>query len=132
MALMKYREGNEIKFVGVRPGHRGTQIAKSNTKSNGGQIIHTVTAGQVLCLTYCNLTAFATGAGSGYFRVRDDEDALQYTIIWVAFPVANKIFSLPVVLNPPLEIPAGYDIYVESQNAGITVYGFMHGWEEKA
>ena len=124
-----WREPNAARWVGVRPGHDGTQVVKS--ASCGGvatAILYTVTAGKVLLLFNFTLSCDgATGGNAGMF-VRDDGDVFQYNLYWI-----DRINAIPTVCSMamwmPIEIPAGYDIVL--QGGGATHYerGFIHGVE---
>ena len=130
MAEMLHREPNQVNWLGVRPAHLGTQISKSvEDVNNTTAIIHTVTAGKTLFLVSCRLMVTATGAGSILLRVRDDEDTFLYTIDRFYAPI-NGTWSSPTYFFPPLEIPAGYDIFVLSSALNCFGHSHIFGWEE--
>ncbi len=130
MALMKFREPNQAAWVGFRPGHRGTQVTKHAAATNTTLIIHTVTSGKVLYMTSFFLSV-RSGVGEGILFVRDTSDVLQYHIVRVE--LFTKVSSGPGVglsLHHPIEIPAGFDVCVQSTPAFCIANGFINGWEE--
>lgn len=130
MAEMTYREGDRTKWVGVRPAHEGTQIAKSATATNGTTLLHTVTAGKIFFLTSWSFTCNTTTVDKyGRLAVRDGEDDWIYSIAHLHMD-ATRTIGMAAGLYFPLEIPAGWDIVVYSNNAGLNARGFIQGWEE--
>lgn len=132
MALMTFREGNRVKWVGVRPAHRGEQIVESGNISNDTVIVHTVTAGKILYLVTATFSLSASVANErGSMQVRDTGDVEQYRIFSQHMRVTGSIMAA-AHFNPPLEIPAGYDITILSEALTLVTYGFIFGWEEDA
>ena len=130
MSAMLYREPNQVKWVGIRPGHNGTQVIASSAANNSTVILYTVTAGKVFYLSYANLVMYARNFSlTVALSVRNAADVLQYSIATMASGDLGHL-SLPVILNPPLEIPAGWDVVVSSNDALCNAYAFIHGWEE--
>lgn len=130
MAATKFREGNRARWVGTRPAHYGEQVAKHATGSNATTIIHTVTAGKMFFLTI--VTAGWRTNGTAVWigvQVRNDADVLQYYIFDLP---CNNIWngSIAIPLDPPLEIPAGWDVCVVGNGAGNEMTAFVGGWEE--
>lgn len=129
MALMKFREKNKARWLGVRPAHYGEQVTKNGSVVNNTVIVHTVTAGKTFYLSSAVIGLFSTGTASGYLLVRDDGDVLQYNIVFGRIINADEqLFSMG--FDPPIEIPEGWDICVSSNSADMYVEGFIHGWEE--
>ena len=130
MALMSFREPNQVRWTGARPAHRGTQILKWSEKVNGSTTIHTVTAGKTLYLT--SLTAFVqstAAATAGSVWVRDTLGALVSRLVTAYFLAAGSgSWALPYPF--PLEIPAGYDIIAYSSAATVYCGACIAGWEE--
>lgn len=130
MALMLHRETNQVKWIGTRPGHNGEQVVKSNNAINATSIVHTVTAGKTfyLCLaTFCLVDA----VGAGMLFVRNGADVAQYTIIRSDIEtLVGSTSPLLIPFNPPIEIPASWDICVEATGVGCNANGFVFGWEE--
>jgi len=130
MSAMAFREPNQVKWVGIRPAHNGEQVAKSNAATNGTTIIHTVTATKTLYLCTSTLTYWGA-VGSGQIKVRNAADVDQYIlVIGGLITAAGAFFGLSIPFNPPLEIPAGWDVVVLSSIAASVAEGFIFGWEE--
>ena len=127
---MKFREPNMVKWVGVRPGHNGIQVAKQNAVINATVIVHTVTDGKTFFLTTLTLSIEVPAAGYSYMFVRDAGDVVAYFLGFIQCSATSAAGPLAVTFNPPLEIPEKYDICVGSTVALLTVGGFVHGWEE--
>ena len=130
MSAMSYREPNQVKWVGIRPGHNGTQVAIGQVAVNATNIIYTVTAGKTFYLSHAQLNFYAVLAAITFLLyVRDGADVGQYNIISLASAGAGHLAS-PCVFYPPIEIPAGWDIVVSSNSLSGNAYAFIHGWEE--
>lgn len=130
MAVMKFRESNQVKWLGVRPAHNGLQVIKSlENVTNSTSILHTVTTGKTFFLSHWSFSAYATAAGNAKLEFRNDVDITQYLIEKVDF---NAAFYAWTSSSPkcPLEIPADWDIVVVSANAFTFANAFIHGWEE--
>lgn len=128
--MMNFREANQVKWVGIRPGHNGEQIAKHHVAVNTTAIIHTVTSGKTFYLSSASYMIYYTGAGFAIMSVRDLSDVAVYHL-GMGYKAANDpTITLPISFPQPLEIPAGYDIYLQSLAADLHVFGFIHGWEE--
>ena len=85
MSPMAFREPNEVLWRGVRPGHRGEQVAKYNSATNATVILHTVTTGKTLFLTAVSFQASTTTAGKfGALFVRDTSDAEKYCLLYTS------------------------------------------------
>jgi len=130
MAAMLYREPNMVKWIGERPGHNGTQVAKSTFANNATVILHTVTAAKTFFLTHYNYEFDPTATGQeGRLLVRNVADVIQYDIVYTAArSIDTDLVSGTFV--QPLEIPAGYDICLVSSALNAPVRVFIHGWEE--
>ena len=130
MSDMMFREPNQIKWLGTRPGHNGTQLLHSDSYAAlGWQIHYTVPAGERAFITHLyacantNVTsviALAVYDGGGLF---DQWLASQQCMInWVWNPINLNYW-------PPLELAAGESIrYAQSANCQIVVVA--KGWVE--
>ena len=126
MALMTYREANQVLWRGVRPGHDGTQrILKIDTVLSVE--IAEVTAGLTYYLTGFSLGIIRNADAFSRLVVRNVVDAEQYDLAYVnSFTACDgEVFGLTFPF--PLEISAGWDFYVYATAA---VHGFIAGWEE--
>jgi len=106
----------------------GTQIAKDYWANNSTGIIHTVTSGKSLYLCSVSLSFYNTSAGYGNMFVRDTSDNVQYRLLEIRRQ-ANDGISVPLTFNPPLVLPAGWDICVYSGASDVLVRGFIFGYE---
>ena len=130
MSAMSYREPNQVKWVGIRPGHNGTQIAISQVAVNATAIVYAVPAGKTFYLSHAQLNFYSVLAAITFLLyVRNAADVAQYNIISLASGVAGHL-AVPCVFNPPIEIPALWDIVVSSNSLSGNAYAFIHGWAE--
>ena len=130
MALMKFREPNQVAWVGCRPAHRGTQIAKFLSVNNASGIVHTVASGKTFFLNL-SVVMCRTGAGSARLSVRNDSDVHQYFITLIDIITAvGTSHSISIPYPYPLEIPSLWDVVIESTAAGCNADAHIHGWEE--
>jgi hypothetical protein len=119
-----------VKWLGVRPAHQGTQVTKYATVTGATGNVHTVTAGKTFFMTSLVFSAWASVAGS-YARVsvRNESDVLQYTICYFYMrDVSERVVS--VTFPQPVEIAAGWDVFVVAGDANTSAFAFVHGWEE--
>jgi hypothetical protein len=130
MALMLFRERNQARWIGTRPAHRGTQIAKYATAQNATVIVHTVTAGKTLFLVHAALMLTASGGGGFSFYIRDAADVDWFWLGAGYFP--GGLVQEHHVFAPafPLEVPAGYDIVAVSSVVANVAKASVFGWEE--
>jgi hypothetical protein len=130
MALMKWREPNRAKYIGVRPAHDGVQIAKRATATNGESTIHTVTAGKTFYLVWVKLICGTAGVGETYLVWKSGATTILYLCdILVATPV-GIISPDSAYFYPPMEIPFGDILSVISSAIAVTGIGEIFGWEE--
>ena len=130
MALMLRREPNRVKWVGVRPGHNGEQILKSNAVNNATGIVHTVTASKTFYMTGFQLAYEFTAVGVATFAIRNAIDAQTAVLFQISPAVAHNGSIANSFDFQPIEIPAEYDIYIISSVAAVTIRAHISGWEE--
>ncbi|KKN14350.1 hypothetical protein LCGC14_0997090 [marine sediment metagenome] len=130
MALMEFREPNQVAWYGSRPAHRGTQVNKFNTSRNTTTILHTVAPGKTLFISFftCSLEFNAADVFADFF-VRDTGDTLSYRIIQLTGEAVAS-FLITANPNPPIEVPSGFDIALLSSSTDVAIRVFIHGWEE--
>lgn len=133
-------EGNQVKWVGIRPtdpeenipikAGLKTDIAKSNSVSNGVANIHIVTTGKTLNLTAARFFVRNTSGATGTARmeVRNASGVVQYDLFALDCQTGVDVAS-SLSIFPPLEISADWDIQVRSGQANVGVFGFMCGYE---
>jgi len=130
MSAMKFREPNEVLWRGVRPGHRGEQVAEYKEVANGTAIVYTVGAGKTFFMTTANFICDSSVTATlATLYVRNASDVLQYYLGVAYFRAVGQIVA-PMTFNPPLEIPAGWDVVIASDSANLKTRAFIHGWEE--
>ena len=130
MAIMKFREKNRVKWMGVRPAHDGEQVTPAGSANNATVIVYTVPAGKTLYITHYAVQCTPNLAGSGYFAIRNELDVLTYR-----FQYLENIVGAPSLIEScsfvyPVEVPAGYDLYVNSNLLGFWVRVAAIGWIE--
>jgi len=130
MALMSFREPNQVKWVGMRPAHRGTQVIVRAGGLGAEFIVYTVPAGKTFYL--CGLlVGFSTTAVAtwGTVRVRNDLDVVQYALAGLLMDAVGQ----NIVAHsywPPLEIPALWDVTVLSSAVTLECMVAINGWVE--
>ena len=130
MSDMHFREPNQVKWQGSRPGHNGDQVLEDGSVSNGELAIYTVPAGQRAFITGITFHSDASGgAGSGAIRIYNAVPALVCNLFYTTQRDAGPINDTGNFW-PPIELPAAWSIRVWSNNAVITAYGAIHGWVE--
>ena len=139
---MGKKEANEVRMLGVLPSRGadpipvgkipdgGTQVVESGTAQNETVVIHTVDTDKTLYLSVAGLCASNTSeaAGTTHLFVTDGDDTEMYALSYARMP-ANWCFSDQRCFSPPLEIPTGWKIKVDSSAVDVLGYGFIHGYE---
>jgi len=130
MAAMAFREPNQVKWMGIRPGHNGTQVVALNTATNAEVLLYTVTAGKTLFLVSASVGWTGGGSGWGIIMIQTAASADWYYPCFTSG--SSNYFASQGNFNPcvPLEVPAGYKCYVKSVGATFRVHGSIFGWEE--
>ena len=130
MSLMKFRENNWVRWVGVRPAHNGEQVAKSGTAKNGITVLYTVPSDSTMFLSLVTLGIRRhTNSTDFSVYIRDTSDVTSY-VIWTDYIDVDTCFGLSIPFIIPLEIPAGYDICLSTGADYCNIYAFIHGWVE--
>jgi len=130
MALMGFREPNQVRWVGIRPGHRGTQILLDIDVGNNTQILIDGTQVTITYLTSWFMGLVRDGAYSGAMEITENDDT---HVCWLGYidTLALQIGRhITQDLTFPIEMPVGYKLKVVAAGAGSQVYGYVHGWEE--
>lgn len=140
--MADHYEHNIPRMVGVRPAHNadpipvgkiphlGSQLVRGTHADNNTVIIHTVTIAKTLYLSLAvhTIQNYSGASGNSDFYVTNAEDAVQYYFSRLAsLDDYGHGVSLPFL--PPLEIPAGYKIIVNSSGATVVANVFLHGYE---
>lgn len=133
MAKMSHREQNMERWVGVRPGHNGEQIAAYYGVTDATTAVYTVPDGKTLFLVTA-LAAFdnwSAAARSGSAVLYTDAAAAVWFLAGWRF-VANGNDQVPIHFNPPMEIPEKYYFTLISSGANSSSRLSLFGWLEDA
>lgn len=133
MAIMQHRESNQVKWLGVKPAHNGTQITKSNTQTGAGtKTIYTVPADNTLFITYATLASreSANVAGDANISTTPIGEAGATRLIRHFYDLAGHQVST-ATFNPSVEVAAGETVDVISSHANIDGSATIHGWIEE-
>ena len=130
MSDMHFREPNQVKWQGSRPGHNGTQILVGlEIAALNWSIVYTVPAGQKLFLTQAFLGVGGNATSAVYLGVYDDTPVLIHRLAGGWRQINQTWPGFHLNYWPPLELLAGYSIrYSQSVNTSIIVA--IHGWTE--
>jgi len=130
MALMGFREPNQVKWIGVRPAHRGTQIIAYGSANNAIVILYTVTTGKTLFLSSwsCQISATAVPVACGFY-LRDAGDVEATLFLYLNMVSIGQLTETWQDCYP-IEIPADYDLVLKTGDPGAIIRGSFHGWEE--
>ena len=127
-----FREPNQVKWVGVRPGHNGEQILEGIiVGAINFTAIYTVPADKMFFMTYAALSNILNIGGNAYLCIYDDTPAI-WRVLFGFLNILNVPAPGPVAtFNPPIELAAGYSIRVY-QSALIGAIASVHGWVSDA
>lgn len=130
MALMQFREKNQVNYVGVRPAHDGTQIVKVAWLGGAGNAnIYTVPAGVTLFITYMMLSSRLDVAAAATAKIETipvGEAGLRMIIEHLYDLAGHQITS--VAFSFPIEVAATEPITLVNVGAGMDSRGLIHGW----
>jgi len=130
MALMKFRESNQVRWQGSRPGHNGTQVLENGaTALLVPTSFYTVTALKTFYLTHAVLYNSINLTTNIYLDIYDTTPVFWRRLLG-GRPFLNAAnVSINASYWPPIEVPTGYFFYLfQAANAGIAAV--IAGWEE--
>ena len=130
MALMKFREANQVKWNGSRPGHDGTQKLAQASADAATVPIYTVLAGETLYLCSVTMGVLTDVAGEFHTIIRNDAAAAQFFPTMGIRAAGSAPCHYVCTFWPPAELIEDWDVIVYSNTAGLTVYGSIFGWIE--
>ena len=130
MALMKHREPNQVKWMGSRPGHNGTQVWAPGQATAAMQVVYTVPADLTLYLTHASLNVNALATGNGSLEVWTAAPGYHSTLLSHFYLTGVEGGSENASYWPPIEIPTGYRFRLYATGAGLTIRALLHGWVE--
>lgn len=116
-----------------------TTTFKSGSVGAGTVVLHTVTTGKTFYLTYANLCLYARDViTTGKLAVRNVGNTIQYYLCQLqtrggiidAGGRSSQSVAMPIVINPALSIPAGWDIALIGAGSYVNATAGVGGWEE--
>ena len=118
-----HREPNQVKWVGVRPGHNGEQVL-ININRNANALLYTVGVGKLLMLYDWQIGMVLAANLSCSLYIRTDAAAPYYYLAYLS--TATNVTGGNMSNNTcvPIEVPAAYDFYIECAS---WVRGGIHG-----
>ena len=118
-----YKEQNQVKWIGVRPGHNGDELIK-NIDLAASAIVYTVPDDKLLLLFDWSIGIVQNVNNGSSLQLRTDVPAVYAELAYVTSGIntAGQITSQS--LNIPIEIPESYDIYV---TCTAVTRGYIHG-----
>ena len=130
MALMKFREQNQVKWQGSRPGHNGTQVFMDGSANNTVVILYTVPVGKVFYFTAYTFEATPNLVGNAVLSVYDDVPAIWKRIQYIENFVGGNLVLDSLSFVYPVEIPSSYSVRLSSNPVGFWARATIHGWIE--
>ena len=118
-----HREPNQVKWVGVRPGHNGEQVL-IDIDFNANQLLYTVAADKLLFIFSWQVTLAANAAGIATLELRTAVPAVYYHLAYLRGALADIGPSVSNSLWVPIEVPATYNNYLTTDQR---VKGGVHG-----
>jgi len=136
-------ETNQVKWRGVQqvegisgiwPARNAVRVAEQNVQIDiGTTIVYTVPAEKKLFISNAGISTTLASAVAcrGYVAVRDGDDVTKYFVLF------QQMYSVGQLTNfmgfvPALEAAAGWDVFVNTDNADLRCRGFVFGWLEDA
>ena len=130
MSDMHFREPNQVKWQGSRPGHNGTQVSETGTANTATVDLYTVPAGLVFHFCGWVFLSWGVGFGDGAHLWIWTTVALDRREINRGVHAANDGFTVVKSYWPPLEVPTGAIIRLISDNVNSVCFASIHGWVE--
>lgn len=123
-----FKQGQYIGGFGIPDG--AIQVTKEAIADNSTVIVYTVTTGKTFYLCSYTLTATNSGAMTNNARlfVRNGGDVVQYHME-LMFVLQPQCIRASMAFPVPVEIPAEYDVVVQSQLTDLKVRAFIFGYE---
>ena len=125
MAIV-HREPNQVKWVGVRPGHNGEQVVKWGDANNNLVVLYTVPADKLLLIFGYFISYHGSVAGYGYLDVYTAVPAIWKRLYGGAVNVGED-FSATRDYSIPIEVPATYTVRVQSTVLGCYIDAGIDG-----
>jgi len=131
MAMMKYREPNQVRRVGVRPAHNGTFTSGSGFQNAvAWNNFYTVPANRRLYIFHSALSAFGI-VTTGDARMRIVYGGVVHYFHYCIFDVAGNFgYAVDTSHYFPFELNAGDTVGVYVSAVGISCFGLFNGFLE--
>ena len=118
-----FREPNQVKWIGVRPGHNGVQVFEE-AYTNANLEFYAVPADKLFLLFDWHLGVTGSAAGDAFLSIRDGVDAHYRYLALASGQAANPGGNTSQALWLPIEIATGFDFYVTT---AVTCAAYIHG-----
>ena len=125
MAIL-HREPNQVKWIGVRPGHNGEQVIEGDTAVNVLKTIYTVPADKILLLNNYVATIYCAAGGNGSVMIYNAVPALYRTLVLMP-ATANDNGFVSVSFPMPIELSEGFSIRALTTAANIDLWVTING-----
>ena len=118
-----HREPNQVKWIGVRPGHNGEQVLVAiDTAVN--VVVYTVAADTLLFLYDWHYGGNRNLAFGSILQIFDDGDNVNATIGYITSDASNPGTNMAQNLWVPIELVEGWYIKAITTQQ---VHGYIHG-----
>ena len=121
-----HRDPNQVKWVGVRPGHNGEQVIAYATAVDVLGTVYTVPVDKILLLFGHSVGVYSTAAALGEMYIYDATPALEVTLVGRSV-AANGSVNSDHSYDPPLELTAGYSLRILTVAATCRIRATIHG-----
>ena len=111
-----FREPNMVKWIGVRPGHEGTQVIEYNKAQGNTQILYTVPADKLFMLFGVVYNVYCTAASAGRLAIFNAVPAIT-KILFEHNAFANISSLATKSYEIPIELPETYSLRIVSDAA---------------
>ena len=130
MALMSFREANQVLWRGVRPAHNGTQVIYDiNTAVIAEHVLFTSGAGIYHFICNCWIASTDNLAQELTIRVYNDAPAIIGSLYYGRSSVGYKGINQNLSFWPPFEFSPGFSLRVNVSAATWCSFG-CSGWSE--
>ena len=118
-----HREPNRVKWIGVRPGHNGSEVL-INIDVAVNTLLYTVGADKLLLIYDWQLGVIQSGATVAHLQLRTAVPAAYYELASLLTTAGWTTGFASQSLQIPIEVPATYQVYLTTN---LAVKGGVHG-----
>ena len=118
-----HREPNQVKWVGVRPGHNGEQVLNLIDRAVNA-LLYTVPADKILLIFSWQIGIGTAAAGNARLQLETAVPAVYYELGNCLNGAGLTSANSQQALWVPIEVPATYRIYLTTN---IACLGGIHG-----